>query len=158
MRSYFNADCDERKINGIIIGSFHPIIFHRSRTEWEWETSYCCKCVNVSSRLNQAGVRRIINSRHDWPQSVFQYVTTWSARTDQRAAVLCGKIMGRRRKMWTQNRGGGIAAGEFAVLFIRSSRFLAIEQICQVGRFYGRFTRPTSWKLIVERHAYSFGF
>lgn len=113
MQSYFNADLDERKINRTIIGLFYLIVFFIiCGIEWEWQTSYCCKCVNVSSCLNQAGVQRIINSQHDWSQSAFQYITT-------RAAFYVEKLWDDaekcRHKTEAEDR-----LEEFAVLFIRS--------------------------------------
>lgn len=44
--------------------------------------------------------------------------------------VLCEKIVRRRRKIWAQNRGEGVALEDFAVLFIRSRRFLAKSAAC----------------------------
>lgn len=124
------------------------VFYHLCTVEWERETNYCRKCVNISSRLNQAGVRRIINSRRDWSQSVFQYAATRSARTDQRpfhAEKLWVDSEKCRRK--TEAEGSRQENSLYYSLDRHDSSrkaSLAFERICQVGRFYGCFTRRAS--------------
>jgi len=103
----------------------------------------------VSSRLNQAGVRRIINSRHDWPQSVFQ-----SLQRDPRGLISAQPFYA--EKLWddaekcrrkTETEGSRQENSLYYSLDRHDSlrkASLAIERVCRVGRFYGRFTRRTS--------------
>lgn len=86
------------------------------------------KCVNVSSCLSRGQVRL----KH------YKFSTSRSAKMSlgvlqggtrglmiRPAVVLCEEIVRRCRKIWAQNRGEGVALEDFAVLFIRSRRFLA---------------------------------
>lgn len=126
----------------------------------EWKvgrTSYCRERVNVSSRLNQAGARRIINSRHRGAAKCLSIRSRGRPRLARSARLAGRRFMrknctGRRRKMRAQEAEGG----EFAVLFIRSSRFLAKSRRSRSElsvSFYGRLAfraRRISWKLIVK--------
>lgn len=89
---------------------------------------YCHKCVNISSCLSRGQVRL----KH------YKFSTVRSAKMSlgvlqggtrglmiRLVVVLCEEIVRRCRKIWVQNRGEGIALEDFAVLFIRSRRFLA---------------------------------